>query len=349
MRRLPSMRPPQPTSARARRRSTRAGVERAADDDPGDAGDGGELADVVERADAAGGEDGDARRARHRLGAPEIRAAPRCRRARCRCRATAAAPAAAASRASAVASRSSTRFQPSTATVRRRRRPPTMIRSAKRAADLAEEGGIERGPGAHHRPARPGARAPRSHRGQRRAGRRPPATGMSTRRDDGADEVGLAGGPPNAPSRSTTCSRARALRLPAAGPWPPDPRRTRSRPRRLPWRSRTQRPPREVDGRDDREGHAAAPVAHEGGEVLEEPEAPALALLGVELGREERAAADRRGERHPVVHVATRQRGVGRRRVVGVHEVEVRAARDAVEERPGRPGARPGSSPCAAP
>src|SRR6185295_19428419 len=73
-------------------------------------------------------------------------------------------------------------------------------------------------------------------------------------------------------------------------------------------------------------------LADDGGEVLEHADAPALALLGVELGGVERPARDRRREREPVRAGRHPERGVGGLRIVGVHEVEVRAARDAVED-----------------
>src|SRR5712692_1071385 len=77
---------------------------------------------------------------------------------------------------------------------------------------------------------------------------------------------------------------------------------------------------------------SSALVLHEGGEVLEEPQAPALALLRVELGGEERAPPHRRGEGDAVRARGDAQRRIRRFGIVGVDEVEVRPARDAVEE-----------------
>src|SRR4029077_5885678 len=82
---------------------------------------------------------------------------------------------------------------------------------------------------------------------------------------------------------------------------------------------------------------ASAAVADERREVLQQADAPALALLRVELGRVERAAPDRGREGDPVVAGGHLERRIGGLRVVGVHEVEVRPARDAIEERPVAP------------
>src|SRR5215468_5779331 len=268
----------------------------------------------------------------------------------------AAAPATATSRTRASASRSSTRFQPSTATRPSEASMPTMTRSSKRP---------------HTSPTNAGSRAARvpmiAHRAPASSTvstsatvRRPPptSTGMDTAARS-RRRTAVWRGWPKAPSRSTTCSRAA----------PSDSQRsamaTGSSPKTvsasaLPWRRRTQRPslmstagtiskvtisrPRSSGragaGARRRDRSPAPPgrssgaaLPHEGGEVLEQPDPPPLALLGVELGREEHAPPDRRGEGHPVG-----ARGDGHRRVRGlgivrVHEVEIGPARDPVEER----------------
>src|SRR5215472_11218419 len=77
----------------------------------------------------------------------------------------------------------------------------------------------------------------------------------------------------------------------------------------------------------------AVPLADKGREVLQQAQAPALALLRVELRGEERASPHRGGKRHPVGAGRGGQRGLARGWVVRVHEVEVRSARHAVEDR----------------
>ena len=143
------------------------------------------------------------------------------------------------------------------------------------------------------------------------------------------------GAPSNAPSRSTTWSR----------PAPRSAHRraiaTGSSPKTValsarPSTSRTQRPALEVDRGDDDHARAASPAAGEPGEVREEPEPPALALLRMELGAEQPVAHDQGREADAVLAVGRshalrveRGRHLG---VVRVHEVEVRAGGDPREE-----------------
>src|SRR5712692_10169184 len=262
----------------------------------------------------------------------------------------AAAPAAAASRASATASSSNRRVQPSTATRPSEASTPTMIRSSKRR---------------HTSPRKTGSRAARVPTTAQRApasstvstcasSRRPPptSTGMEMPAMRVRISAAWAGRPSKAPSRSTTCSRW----APAACHWRAiatgSSENTVSASAR-PWSSRTQRPPlmstagtisklitqpsprraprlRLVGPVSARESSPL--ILHKGGEVLEEPQAPALALLRVELGGEERAPPHRRSEGDAVRARGDAQRGIRRLGIVGVDEVEVRPARDAVEE-----------------
>ena len=77
----------------------------------------------------------------------------------------------------------------------------------------------------------------------------------------------------------------------------------------------------------------------EAGEVAVDPEADAGALLGVELGGEDVAVRDDRGERHAVLGLADDVGRVGRIDVIRVDEVEVRVVGDAFQQ-----GMRPGES-----
>src|SRR5262249_61265345 len=98
---------------------------------------------------------------------------------------------------------------------------------------------------------------------------------------------------------------ARPLPPARAAPTPPDPRGTRSPHRRAPTRAaRTVPPsrrPRELLGTLKRPvPPSASPLAHEIREILEHANAPPLALLGVELGGEQRPAAHRGRKREAV-------------------------------------------------
>ena len=69
----------------------------------------------------------------------------------------------------------------------------------------------------------------------------------------------------------------------------------------------------------------------QGGEVLEDCQAVLLALLGMELRREEIASLDHGGKRIPVVTSADRHVLIDRLDVEAVYEVEMASALKAVE------------------
>src|SRR5262245_18708700 len=73
-------------------------------------------------------------------------------------------------------------------------------------------------------------------------------------------------------------------------------------------------------------------VSHERGEVLEQPPPPSLALLRMKLCREQRAALHGGRERHTVRARRDRQRRVARLRVIRMHEVEVCARWNSLEQ-----------------
>ena len=227
-----------PPRARAAR-SHRAGVERAAHDDARDAGEGGELADVVERADPAGGDHRDAARPATAPVAPEIRAGLR-----------------AVARDVGVDDRGGARRR----RVARQRhrvevedaRPPVHRDApvggvdadddpiAEATAQPAEERGVERGARPHDGPPAPasstastsldrpqaaahlapGSRRPRSSRAR---------AGLGRAAREGAVEI-------------DDVEPAARRRPASGGPSPPGRRRRPSPRRRRPWRSRTQRP-----------------------------------------------------------------------------------------------------------
>src|SRR5690606_34254038 len=89
-----------------------------------------------------------------------------------------------------------------------------------------------------------------------------------------------------------------------------------------PWRRRTQRPSfRSIAGISSmRSSYSKRTVPAR--EVGEQGQSGVLAFLGVELGCEDVAAAERRGEGDAVVGSARGQLRFGRRHIVTVHEVE---------------------------
>src|SRR5688572_3948529 len=104
--------------------------------------------------------------------------------------------------------------------------------------------------------------------------------------------------------------------------------------------SRTQRPPwRSIAGMisNTRDGRHRLSLgwgtrSNQSGEVAVDLEADAGALLGVELGGEDVAARDDRGERHAVLGLADDVGRIGWIDVKRVDEVEVRVVRDAFQQ-----------------
>src|SRR5437867_187767 len=247
----------------------------------------------------------------------------------------AAAPAPPASRASARASTSRTRVQPSTATRPSQASTPTMIRSANRSHTSPRNAGSSAA-----RVPTMAQRAPASSTASPCASSRSPPptwTGIVSARMISWTMAVWAGLPSNAPSRSTTCRREAptACHLPAMATG--SSANTVSASAR-PWSRRTQRPrltsTAGTISNPMASSNAALPpsISHVGGEVLEQPPAPPLALLGRELRREQCSPLHGRREGHPVRARGRAQRRVRGLRVVRVHEVEVGARRDPVEE-----------------
>ena len=139
------------------------------------------------------------------------------------------------------------------------------------------------------------------------------------------------GAPAKAPSRSTTCSRAApsAVHLSAIATGSSE--NTVSRSLR-PSRSRTQRPSRRSTAGMTITAADRAGRADHRREVLEQPEPPPLALLGMELRRADATELDGRREPHPVLAPRRARVGTPHERVIGVHEVKVRVLGDPLEQ-----------------
>ena len=189
-------------------------VERAADDDRGDAGVA-QRAQIVERADAAR-RDHLARDARARAPRSPRRSGRRAgRRARRRCRAAPRRPSRAARWPSSTAVTPPLAVQPSTATTPSRASTATITRpGCARHASSTSAGERDRRR-AEHDVRRARARAPpRSPRD--RGCRRRPRPGSATRATIARSARAGCGAPANAPSRSTTCRRSAPPRASSA-------------------------------------------------------------------------------------------------------------------------------------
>src|SRR6185369_687408 len=108
------------------------------------------------------------------------------------------------------------------------------------------------------------------------------------------------GDPAKAPSRSTTCSRAPSSARQRSATAMGSSENTVWASAR-PSRSRTQRPSRRSTAGITITVGGSPRVLHEGGEVLQHAEAPALALLGMELRGVDVARLQRRRESDPVL------------------------------------------------